>query len=85
MSRKWVWSDLIVRSQTNSFTAASLLRSNSLVLIFVALVVLFSLTSEHFLSTSNILLILLRLAPLSVVVAGQTLVVITGGIDLSVG
>lgn len=65
--------------------ALNLVREYAQVIIFVALVVIFSLSSKNFTSTSNILLILMRAAPLGIVVAGQTLVIITGGIDLSVG
>jgi ribose transport system permease protein len=62
------------------------LRHNALLIVLGALVVVFTLFSHnHFASTDNFLLILMRMAPLAIVVAGQTLVVITGGIDLSVG
>jgi ribose/xylose/arabinose/galactoside ABC-type transport system permease subunit len=64
---------------------AAMIRTYILVIIFVILVVIFSLSSPHFTSKNNILLILLRTAPLGIVVAGQTLVIVTGGIDLSVG
>lgn len=82
MINRWVSSDLL---RSGSINYRTVLRNNLLVLIFVTLVVLFSLFSEHFLSTNNILLILMRVAPLGIVVAGQTLVIITGGVDLSVG
>lgn len=85
MIRKLVSSDLLHRSQSRYLIVPDLLRDNSLVLIFLALVAIFSLSSEHFLSTNNVLLILMRVAPIGIVVAGQTLVIITGGIDLSVG
>ncbi len=85
MIRKRVSSDLLDSNSVSYLTLAHILRNNLLVLIFVALVVLFSLFSEHFLSTNNVLLILMRVAPLGIVVAGQTLVIITGGVDLSVG
>ncbi len=60
-------------------------RQQSLLIVFLALISFFSLLSEHFLAPNNILLILLGTAPLAIIVAGQTLVIITGGIDLSVG
>jgi ribose/xylose/arabinose/galactoside ABC-type transport system permease subunit/putative methionine-R-sulfoxide reductase with GAF domain len=63
----------------------SLVRRNLLLIIFVALVGFFSLSSKHFASPGNLLFILMRTTPLGIVVAGQTLVIITGGIDLSVG
>lgn len=61
------------------------IRQNALLLVFITLTVVFALSSPHFATTNNILLILMRTAPLAVVVAGQTLVVISGGIDFSVG
>lgn len=59
--------------------------NGGLLLTLLALVILFSLLSRHFASPSNILLILMQMTPLAIVVAGQTLVIITGGIDMSVG
>jgi ribose/xylose/arabinose/galactoside ABC-type transport system permease subunit len=64
---------------------AGLLRTHLLLIICGALVVIFSLSAPHFTSPNNWMLILLRTAPLGIVVAGQTLVIVTGGIDLSVG
>ncbi|HML23469.1 MAG TPA: GAF domain-containing protein [Aggregatilinea sp.] len=61
------------------------LSNNALLAVFVLLILVFSISSRHFTSSTNVLLIFLRTAPLGVVVAGQTLVIITGGIDLSVG
>jgi ribose transport system permease protein len=61
------------------------LRNNVLLIALFILVVFFSLLSSHFASEDNFLLILMRMAPLAIVVAGQTLVIITGGIDLSIG
>jgi len=67
------------------FQIANVLRSHILLLIFAILIILFSMLSEHFSSTNNLLLLLMRTAPLGIVVVGQTIVIITGGIDLSVG
>ncbi|HLA44906.1 MAG TPA: ABC transporter permease, partial [Aggregatilineales bacterium] len=61
------------------------LRNNALVVIFLCIFLFLSISSEQFATTSNILLMLIQLAPLGIVVVGQTLVIITGGIDLSVG
>lgn len=60
-------------------------RQNTLLVTFVTLFVIFSLSSEYFATTNNLIIILTQLAPLGIVVIGQTLVIITGGIDLSVG
>jgi ribose/xylose/arabinose/galactoside ABC-type transport system permease subunit len=61
------------------------LRNNALVVIFLSIFLFLSFSSEQFATTNNILLILIQLTPLGIVVVGQTLVLITGGIDLSVG
>ncbi len=51
----------------------------------VALIVVFSLASPNFLQTSNIIAILQATSVNGVLAIGATLVIITGGIDLSVG
>ena len=51
----------------------------------VLLCVVFSLTSEHFLSTRNALNILDQVTVLGILAIGMTSVIIIGGIDLSVG
>jgi ribose transport system permease protein len=50
-----------------------------------ALVVLLAIASPHFLTTSNMVIVLRQAALLFLMSAGLTLVVLTGGIDLSVG
>ncbi|MDU8923612.1 ABC transporter permease [Pasteurellaceae bacterium LIM206] len=54
-----------------------------LVLLFMILGM--SLTSDVFLSTNNILNILLQVSVICVISVGMTYVILTGGIDLSVG
>src|SRR5215470_7814668 len=63
----------------------SKIHSSALMVVLLILIVFFSVLSNQFASRNNILLILMRTTPLAMVVAGQTFVVITGGIDLSVG
>jgi ribose/xylose/arabinose/galactoside ABC-type transport system permease subunit len=63
----------------------NLLRRHLLLIILALMVVVFSYVSEYFADPDNLIFILMRTAPLGIVVAGQTLVIITGGIDLSVG
>lgn len=60
-------------------------RNNALLIVLFVLVLFFSVLSSEFASEGNFLLMLMRMAPLAIVVAGQTLVIITGGIDLAVG
>ncbi|MFP4697562.1 MAG: ABC transporter permease [Eubacteriales bacterium] len=54
-------------------------------LVFVALFIIFSIISPRFLQMKNIFNITKQVATLGIVAVGFTLVLITGGIDLSVG
>lgn len=51
----------------------------------IALIVVFSLASSNFLTVSNMSSILLSTAVIGILAVGTTLVIITGGIDLSIG
>lgn len=56
--------------------------------IFIALfaiIVVFSLATENFLSTSNMLIMAQHVTVVAILSIGMTLVILTGGIDLSVG
>ena len=53
--------------------------------ILLALVVISTLISSGFLTTTNLVNILRQAAPLMIVALGQTLVILVGGIDVSVG
>ncbi len=55
------------------------------ILVFVGLCVVFSLMSNTFLTVDNLLNILLQVSGLIIISMGMTWVIITGGIDLSVG
>lgn len=54
-------------------------------LVLVALVLFFSLTTTAFLRTSNLLNVARQIAMLGISAVGMTFVILTGGIDLSVG
>ncbi|GAC1456156.1 MAG: ABC transporter permease [Ktedonobacteraceae bacterium] len=56
-----------------------------LLLVFLALSLFFTINNPLFLSTGVFANILLDWAPLMLIVAGETFVIISGGIDLSVG
>lgn len=53
--------------------------------ILILLVVVSTIISRDFMSTTNLLNILRQAAPLMIVALGQTLVILVGGIDVSVG
>jgi ribose transport system permease protein len=57
---------------------------SGLMLLYVILLVFFSLNSEYFLSGSNLINILNNVAVLGVIAIVMTFVIISGGIDLSV-
>ena len=57
----------------------------ALVLVWLGLVALFGTLADHFLSATTLTTVASRLPALAVVAAGMTLVIIAGGIDLSVG
>lgn len=49
------------------------------------LTIFFSITSEHFLTTNNLLTVALQTSIIALIAIGQTFVIIKAGIDLSVG
>ena len=68
---------------TNTLTQFVLRHAASL--IFLAVLVAFSLLSPRFLATNNFLNILIQSASTAIVATGMTFVLLTAGIDLSVG
>lgn len=56
-----------------------------LYVFFVLLIIVAASISPHFLSGKNLQDILIQMAPLGVVVIGQTFVILVAGLDLSVG
>jgi ribose transport system permease protein len=57
----------------------------SLLIIFIAMSVVFSLLSPYFLTVDNFVNIMKTLPVVGIVAIGETLVLISGGVDLSVG
>lgn len=55
------------------------------IVVFALLIIVFSLTSKAFLTVTNIMTILQQNAALIIMSMGMTMIIITGGIDLSVG
>ena len=76
-----VFAGLIGKSQGAGGARYKLLAFGSLIILFVV----FSLASPNFLQTSNILAILQATSVNGVLAIAATVVIITGGIDLSVG
>ena len=55
------------------------------IVVFLLLIAVFSVISDAFLTVNNIMTILLQNSALVIMAMGMTFVIITGGIDLSVG
>lgn len=63
----------------------NLLIRNSMVFFLILVMFFFATQSDRFLTLPNARTILIAAAPFALVALGQTLVILTGGIDLSVG
>jgi ribose/xylose/arabinose/galactoside ABC-type transport system permease subunit len=63
----------------------SLVQTYGMFLILLLVIVIFSLLTSNFLTTSNVLNILRQVSVIGIIAVGQTLVILTAGIDLSVG
>jgi len=64
--------------------AVNLLRLRIFIALF-AIVVVFSLTADNFMSAGNLLIMAKHVTIVAILSIGMTLVILTGGIDLSVG
>ncbi|MDZ4167466.1 MAG: ABC transporter permease [Coriobacteriia bacterium] len=63
----------------------NLLLRNLMALVVIAVAVYFTIVRPQFATTANMRTILIAAAPFALIALGQTLVILTGGIDLSVG
>ncbi len=73
-----------VRRFSRAWWAALALR-NAMLIVVVLVICYFSYRSLRFTSVDNLTTILIAAAPFALIALGQTLVILTGGIDLSVG
>jgi len=64
---------------------SNLLVRNSMVFVLLLVIGYFSFKNDGFLTLPNLRTILIASAPFALITLGQTLVILTGGIDLSVG
>ena len=62
-----------------------IIKSYSLYLAFLVIFIVFSLLNENFLSINNVLNIIVQSSIIAIIAVGQTMVILTSGIDLSVG
>jgi ribose transport system permease protein len=75
----------VPESNIRKENAIMFLREYAVLILLAALFITLSLASDSFLSVSNILNILNQQAPLAIVAVAGTLVIISGGFDLSTG
>lgn len=76
---------LIKGSFMSKDKTAALVSKFGIVFVLIALVILWSSLSSAFFTTNNLLLIIKQATLVGVLAVGMTFVLITGGIDLSVG
>lgn len=69
----------------NSFDIKKAIEKLAALSSLIVMMIFFSIFSEYFLTTTNLLTIALQTAVIGIIAIGQTMVIITSGIDLSVG
>lgn len=62
-----------------------MLHKYGILIILIVMIIFFSITSDNFLTTVNIVNIVRQIAMLGIAAVGMTFIILTGGIDLSVG
>ena len=72
-------------SSWNNQRLIDVLIRNSMVIVLVIVMIYFASQNDRFATIQNFRTILIAAAPFALVALGQTLVILTGGIDLSVG
>lgn len=73
------------REQVKESLMITIVRKNGIYLGFLMIFILFSLLSPYFFDVNNIKNILVQSSIISIIAIGMTMVIITGGIELSVG
>ncbi|MFZ6018483.1 MAG: ribose ABC transporter permease, partial [Chloroflexota bacterium] len=72
-------------TQASAFDRRAFLQRFGLMFSFLLLILALSLLSERFLTSANLINILRQATINGIISVGMTLVILTGGIDLSVG
>lgn len=89
MNRKTVAGNIpklaIPKELWNSRRVVDLLVRNSLLIIILLVMIYFATQNERFASLGNLRAVLIAAAPFALIALGQSIVILTGGIDLSVG
>lgn len=77
--------DTPVKATWNRERVVGLLIRNAMVIVLLVVIGYFSMQNDGFLTLMNLRTIMIAAAPFALITLGQTLVILTGGIDLSVG
>ena len=72
------------KKSSNNTLAMTLLKGRTFIVLIV-LLIFFSITADNFMNMNTVLLIGKHVALYGILAIGMTYVIITGGIDLSVG
>jgi len=73
------------KSSAKSFDLKNAIKESAVLFVLIAIIVAFSILSPQFLKVSNFITVLRQVSILAIVSVGMTVVLISGGIDLSVG
>lgn len=76
---------MVSQTPLRRFRSSDFILRHSMVGIMIVVAVVLSVLSPYFLTTNNLRAILIASAPFALISIGQTLVILTAGIDLSVG
>ena len=78
-------SNTLQSKDKSGFNVKKILDQSMLVIVLIVFIIIFSIMEPAFISQRNIFNIILQVSILSPIAIGMTLVILTGGIDLSVG
>lgn len=76
---------ILVKEKKNSLDFKKTFEKLAALSSLIIMMIFFSIFSEYFFTTTNLLTIALQTSVIGIIAIGQTMVIITGGIDLSVG
>ena len=86
LGRKAEYEEAIALQNRNSiFRSVSLLMNYGIIIVLIILIALFSVVSKNFFTKDNLFNVLRQVSIVGISSVGMTFVLLTGGIDLSVG
>ncbi|MGL5412382.1 ABC transporter permease [Cetobacterium sp.] len=76
---------ILVKEKKSNFDFKKTFEKLAALSSLIIMMIFFSIFSEYFFTTTNLLTIALQTSVIGIIAIGQTVVIVTGGIDLSVG